>query len=990
MCKWSPSCNPAFPSLNLPVQVIDGKGNYARLWISNCANNWDSEMAAPAQLGRKACFSFYSFDLKTGDLTRNGIRLRLEVQPARVLELLIAAEGDLVSRADLISTLWPGEVEGNFDRRLDKAVAKLRASLNDDPAKPRYVETLKGRGYRFLVEVGWEPSDSGVSSAVPAPETAYAVDPVVVRWDLEESVELLRPRTVKPVVRFRWMGVLAALALAASVLTFWFKTRPSARPARAPVVLVLGFRDASTSPGDVWISHSVAEWLATDLDAGGELQLISAENNPELRARSSEAGCSKLPLSVVEAALRAFGADRVIYGDYSEADNAVSGDEWHLDVCLEDTRSRNTPESMTVVGAKGDIAQLVFSAGELLRSKLGLKQLSSQSLGFLRATLPSNLNAARLYAEGTSALEHFEPEEASALLAEAVQLEPQHAPTHAALSSAWAALGYQQRSRQEAILARDLAKSLSPTQQLEFEGLADEATDSWAAAVDVFGKLFQRFPDSIGYGLKLANAQTSAAKAQSALDTIRALRSRNGAAATDPRVDLAEAAADSALSDFRGQLAASAHAEDHAETQGADLLVADGRMSQANADDALGNWAEALRLWRLAGQSYGSVGDRDGMADALNRQADLAWKKGDPTNARKLFEESITLSKATGDNTRLAYSLSRLGIVQMSVDRAPGGEMPEAVEMYRQAASIYHEIGNTAEEGYVLSLLGDEAMQRTKFEEARAFYLKAMALSQAANDKSRVAGRLLDLGIVAAAEGHNPEAIQLDRKSSQAYEDLGQKDRAAIARIRLGVSLFRSGKIQDAETMLQDSLAAMRSFGRLNQVREVLGDLTKVEILVNPAAAEALARENLELNQQLLPLDVCCSPSYALVGETLLAQGKLREANDLIRQAFAPSNVLSVEWLPEILLTRGNIRANQKDYSGANADFERALQMARSRGDRYFELDARLGLAELHVCQRGAAAKSELDRVKNNADQLGYGIFAIKIDRFLYSHRPAP
>jgi tetratricopeptide (TPR) repeat protein len=107
--------------------------------------------------------------------------------------------------------------------------------------------------------------------------------------------------------------------------------------------------------------------------------------------------------------------------------------------------------------------------------------------------------------------------------------------------------------------------------------------------------------------------------------------------------------------------------------------------------------------------------------------------------------------------------------------------------------------------------MGDEAMQRSRYEEARASYLKAMVLSQAANDKSRVAGRLLDLGIVDSSEGHNPEAIQLFRQSSQAFEELGQKDRASIARIRLGVSLFRSGKVEEAERMLQDSLATMRS-----------------------------------------------------------------------------------------------------------------------------------------------------------------------------------
>lgn len=59
----------------------------------------------------------------------------------------------MVARTEIISALWPGETVGDFDRRLDKAVAKLRASLNDDPLKPRFIETVKGRGYRFVAEV---------------------------------------------------------------------------------------------------------------------------------------------------------------------------------------------------------------------------------------------------------------------------------------------------------------------------------------------------------------------------------------------------------------------------------------------------------------------------------------------------------------------------------------------------------------------------------------------------------------------------------------------------------------------------------------------------------------------------------------------------------------------------------------------------------------------------------------------------------------------
>ena len=535
-------------------------------------------------------------------------------------------------------------------------------------------------------------------------------------------------------------------------------------------------------------------------------------------------------------------------------------------------------------------------------------------------------------------------------------------------------------------MPRDLAKGLSPIQQLEYEGLVDDVKSDWPAAIDIYTKLLLRYPDSVSYGLRLANAQVNAAKAQLALETLRALRSRNEAAQTDPRVDLAEAAADSARSDYRGQLAASNQAEVHAEAQSAGLLVADARMEQGDADDMLGNWTEALRLWRLAGQRYESIGDRGGMANALNRQADLAWAKSDATNATKLFNESINLSKAIGDNTRLAYSLSHLGVVRMAVDRSPGGEMPEAVNMYRQAAAIYHTIANTAEEGYVYSLIGDEAMQRSQYQQARALYLKAMSLSQASNDKSRVAGRLLDLGIVDSAEGHNRAAIEFFRQSSQAFEDLGQKDRAAIARIRLGTSLFRSGKAEDAERMLHDSLAIMRSFGRQNQVREALGDLTKVELVLNPAKAEVFARQNLDLNKKLLAPDVCCAPSHSLIAEALLAQGKMQEANEEIHKAFPPDErSLPIESLPDMLVTRGAIRMRIRDYAGSDVDFKRALQMSQSRGAPYFELDSRLGLAELHALERGGSATRELERVKRDADQLGYGIFDIKIDAFLHS-----
>jgi tetratricopeptide (TPR) repeat protein len=643
---------------------------------------------------------------------------------------------------------------------------------------------------------------------------------------------------------------------------------------------------------------------------------------------------------------------------------------------------------MIVVGAKGDISQLVFNAGEMIRSKLGLKELSSQSLGYLRATLPVNLMAARLYEEGTLALRHFEPEEASVLLTDAAKFEPQHAPTHAALSTAWAELGYQVRSQQEAVIARDLAKSLSPIQQLEYQGLADETENDWPAAVNVYTKLLQLYPDSVEHGLKLAKVEIQASQGRLALETLRKLREGNVAAQADPRVDLTEAAADSAISDFRGQSAASSRAEIHAKAQGSDLLVADARMEQGDADDMLDDWVEALRLWRLAGQGYESIGDRGGMANALNHQGLLAWHKDDPATALKLFEEAERLSKSIGDQAGIAYSVSRMGDVHLYVDTANGADSSAAMKLFRQAESIYHATGNLAEEGNVLSLFGDEAIHRTQYEEARAFYLKSMALSQAASDQSRIANRLQDLGIVAEFEGKNQDAERYFRQSNQVYEALGQEDRAAIVRGRLGRTLFREGHIDQGTSMQKDALARMSSIGRRMQVFQARGDLIRSEMVHNAVWAEALARENIELSKTISQAaSVGGRYAFADLAEAEATEGKLAEAREAIAQAFAPGgSSVPKDLLPALLLSRGYVSMSGHDYSKANADFQRSRTLTHAQGQIYLEMESRLALSEMHALQRRKTALPEMSALKHDAEQLGYGIFPIKIEAFLQSH----
>jgi len=941
----------------------------------------------------RARFSAYGFDLRTGELSRDGIRLRLETQPARVLEMLIRAKGDLVSREDVIATLWPGEVEGNFDRRLDKAVAKLRASLNEDAGKPRHIETLKGRGYRFLGKVTMECSGAPDAPGNQLPENQLPLSARILIAEIPTLHPDLLPASptksarFKPLLTIPALVAAAGLILAVSLLAWWPHRTAGAVARSRPVVLILGIRDVAATTEDAWISHSVVEWLSNDLGAGGELEIVQGGESPTLLERTAGNGCGALPPHVLETARQAFDADMVVYGDFSAMKNGDSAERWRLDVCLKNMRDQKSGDSLTVIGPKGDISQLVVNAGDSLRERLGLRQLSSQSMTYLRATLPVSLTAARFYAEGTSALRHFEPQEASALLTEAAQIEPQHAPTHAALSDAWAELGYEKRSQDEALLARNLARNLSPEQQIEYEGLDAEARNEWPAAVNAYTRLFHLDPENVDYGLKLAKAQIHASNSQLALATLRTLRGRNEAAQPSPQVDLAEASADSAISDFRAELAACIRAEGRAAAQGSDLMVADALMGQANADDKLDNWDEALRLWRLAGKKYEAIGDRRGMADALNHQALLAFNKDDAPTAAQLLQQAMSLNKSIGDQAGIAYSLTLLGTVRMYVGPENGGDFAPALKLFSQAQAIYHDTQNVAEEGNVLSLFGDAAMGTMHYDEAEAYYLKAMALSKAAHDRSRIANRLQDLGIVAAWRGNIQDAERSFMQSIQAYEALGQTDRVAIVRDCLAGTLFREGKIDQAALMLDQSLATMNAIGRRMQVYEVRWDMIRLEMVRNPAKAEVLARQNIDLSRTVARVGTSGDPdAYADLAEAEARQGRLKEANQAIQQAFARGDAsLTRGFLQKMILQRGYVSLFSRQYSKANTDFRRSLKLSIEHEQVYPQVESRLALAELDVCEEGKSAMPELDRVKNGAEQLGYGIIPIEVDTFLHA-----
>ncbi len=109
---------------------------------------------------RFAQFGPYKADLRTGELRKHGIRLRLQEQPFQVLAMLLLNPGELVTREQLQKRLWPGDTFVDFDHGLNTAINKLREVLSDSSATPKYIETLPRRGYRFLAAVEFEGGNS--------------------------------------------------------------------------------------------------------------------------------------------------------------------------------------------------------------------------------------------------------------------------------------------------------------------------------------------------------------------------------------------------------------------------------------------------------------------------------------------------------------------------------------------------------------------------------------------------------------------------------------------------------------------------------------------------------------------------------------------------------------------------------------------------------------------------------------------------------------
>src|SRR6202050_4540178 len=105
-------------------------------------------------------FGTYEVSLLSGEVRKAGLRIRVQQQPMKLLEILLEHPGEVVTREELRSRVWTDESFGDFDQAVNIAIAKLRSALGDSAENPRFIETLPKRGYRFIADVSVVDADT--------------------------------------------------------------------------------------------------------------------------------------------------------------------------------------------------------------------------------------------------------------------------------------------------------------------------------------------------------------------------------------------------------------------------------------------------------------------------------------------------------------------------------------------------------------------------------------------------------------------------------------------------------------------------------------------------------------------------------------------------------------------------------------------------------------------------------------------------------------
>ena len=317
-------------------------------------------------------FDRFELDLRAGELRKGGIRIRLQEQPLQVLQALLEKPGEVVTCEELQKRIWPADTFVDFDHGLHAAVNKLRTALSDPAIRPRYVETVQRRGYRFIGKV------DSLDEPPPAPR------------------EINNVPTPKPKRRVwnSWTGMLggfmAAIAIVAALiagnvygLRDWiFKTTT---PHSFRSLAVLPLENLSGDSKQDYFADGMTEELITQVSKFGNLKVISRTSVMQYKG-------SKKSLPQIAGELH---VDAVVEGAVQLVDNRI-----RITAQLVDGA---TDEHMWAETYDRDLSNVLLLQSEVaadIAKQIDLELTPQQQLRFKASAHPVNPDAYQSYLLG--------------------------------------------------------------------------------------------------------------------------------------------------------------------------------------------------------------------------------------------------------------------------------------------------------------------------------------------------------------------------------------------------------------------------------------------------------------------------------------------------------------------------------------------------------------------------------------------------------------
>jgi DNA-binding winged helix-turn-helix (wHTH) protein/tetratricopeptide (TPR) repeat protein len=440
-----------------------------------CAHFVGQPMEA-ATRARRTRFGPFEVELRSGELYKHGIKLKIQDQPFQLLAVLLARQGEVVTREELRQKLWPADTFVDFDTGLNSTIKKLRDALGDSAEEPRYIETLPRRGYRFIAHV----ENGDLSAPVPIEKHLATVPPVGPKSELSNKRRIIVAA-----------GVAALLIVAALVTWRVFSARSALT--ESDTILLASFINKT---GDPIFDNSLDKALEVKLTESPFLSLLSEadvretmrtmRHDPNDRV-TEELGieiCKRQGLkAVVVPEIAAFGNRYLITLDAIDARTQKS-------IARRQEEAKNKDEVIAAVG----------KAGSQLRRRLGerLGSLEKYDAPLDLATTGS-LEALHAYRAGQVLYRSGKRREAIPFFERAVELDPQFCSAYAGLGGAYHSIGDEEASRKSFARAFEL-KDARLTLEENFETTAryeDAITGNLEKEIAVAVLYKQAYPRSV-------------------------------------------------------------------------------------------------------------------------------------------------------------------------------------------------------------------------------------------------------------------------------------------------------------------------------------------------------------------------------------------------------------------------------------------------------------------------------------------------------------